>query len=234
MHLLDCGCGAGATTVELATIVAPGRVVGIDLDPGQIQLARALAAERRVTNVRFEPGDVDALPLPDGTFDAVFAHAVLQHLRDPLRALREMHRALKPGGIIGVRDDDWGGFIQEPFTSQLELGLSLFLRAWAASGGHPFFGRRHRALLREAGFIRCQGSSSTEWYASPEATRFWADVVAAQARNPAFARVVFEQGWTDPAMLEAIVAEYRAWSERDDAFVSRTFCEAVGWKTHVT
>jgi ubiquinone/menaquinone biosynthesis C-methylase UbiE len=230
MSLLDCGCGDGATTVELATIVAPGRVVGIDLDPSQIERARALAAERRVNNVRFESGDVCALPLLDGTFDAVFAHTVLQHLRDPVQALREIRRTLKPGGIIGVRDDDWGGYLQEPFSPRMELGLSLFLRAWAANGGQPFFGRRHRALLREAGFVRCLGSSSTEWYASPEATRFWAEIAEAQVRNPAFARVVLEQGWADPAMLDAIVVEYRQWGECDDTFVSRTFCEAVGWK----
>jgi SAM-dependent methyltransferase len=230
MNLLDCGCGAGATTVELAPLVAPGRVVGIDLDPSQIELARALAAKRRTTSVRFELGNAEALPFPDGTFDAVFAHTVLQHLRDPLHALREMHRVLKPGGIVGVRDDDWGGFLQEPFTPLLELGISLFLRVWVANDGHPFFGRRHRALLREAGFVRCLGSSSTEWYASPEATRFWAGVAEAQVRNPSFARVVLEQGWADQSTLEAIVAECRAWGERDDAFASRTMCEAVGWK----
>jgi SAM-dependent methyltransferase len=230
MSVFDCGCGTGALTLELAAAVAPGPVLGVDLDPAQIGVARSLAAERHAANVRFEVGNADALPLLDATRDAVFAHTVLQHLRDPLPALREMHRVLKPGGIIGVRDDDWGGFVQEPGSPLLQLGLSLILQVWAANGGHPFFGRRHRALLGEAGFRNCQGSSSTEWYASPRATQFWAEVAESQVRNPAFASVVLEQGWADQATLEAIVAEYRAWGEREDSFASRTFCEAVGWK----
>jgi SAM-dependent methyltransferase len=230
MAVLDSGCGDGATTLELGAAVAPGRVVGIDLEPRVIDAARALAAERKLTNVRFEVGDAGALPFSDAAFDAAFANTLLQHLREPLRALRELHRVLKSGGVVGIRDDDWGGFIQEPFPPRLEHGLSLFLRAWAASGGHPFFGRTHRALLRDAGFVRSLGSSSTEWYASPAATRFWADVAEAQVRNPAFARIILDNGWADPPTLEAIVTDFRAWGERDDAFVSRTFCEAVGWK----
>src|SRR5439155_24011324 len=92
LTLLDCGCGSGAQTLELAALVTPGRVVGIDVDLSQIALARAAAAKRRITNVRFDVADVNAVAIPNGFVDAVFAHTVLQHLREPLRALREMYR----------------------------------------------------------------------------------------------------------------------------------------------
>jgi ubiquinone/menaquinone biosynthesis C-methylase UbiE len=57
MSVLDCGCGPGSLTVDLAARVAPGEVVGVDREAGQFAQARALAAERGVTNVRFEEAD---------------------------------------------------------------------------------------------------------------------------------------------------------------------------------
>src|SRR3982751_2453408 len=89
MRLLDCGCGPGSITLGLAEAVAPGEVVGLDIAPVQIERARALAAEERVSNARFEVGEVYALPFPDASFDAVHANALLCHLGDPVRALRE-------------------------------------------------------------------------------------------------------------------------------------------------
>lgn len=83
MSLLDCGCGQGTITLGLAEIVAPGEVVGIDIDPDQIERARALAAERGAKNVRFEVADIYALPFPDGSFDAVFGNQLLLWLSDP-------------------------------------------------------------------------------------------------------------------------------------------------------
>src|SRR5262249_34936469 len=77
MQLLDVGCGPGSITLGLAGVVGPGVVVGIDVDPTQVEQARALALERGVTNVRFEVADLYRLPFPDGSFDAAFAHTVI-------------------------------------------------------------------------------------------------------------------------------------------------------------
>jgi len=86
MRLLDFGCGNGAITVGLAETIAPGEVVGIDVESSQVERAITLAKDRGVKNVRFEVGSVYELPFPPASFDAAFAHAVLQHLNDPLRA----------------------------------------------------------------------------------------------------------------------------------------------------
>jgi SAM-dependent methyltransferase len=69
-----------------------------------------------VANVRFEVADPYQLPFPDHSFDAAFAHAVLTHLREPVRALVEMRRTLRPGGIVGVSDWDFGAFLVSPVT----------------------------------------------------------------------------------------------------------------------
>ncbi len=78
MFLLDCGIGVGSLTLDLAERVAPGRVVGVDLDESQLAMARTEAEGRGLTNVRFEVASIYELPFPDGSFDAALApHAAL-------------------------------------------------------------------------------------------------------------------------------------------------------------
>jgi ubiquinone/menaquinone biosynthesis C-methylase UbiE len=130
MRLLDCGCGPGSTTVDLAAVIAPGHVEGIDIEPSQIASARTRAVERGLTNVHFQAASIYELPFPNDSFDVVFAHTVIQHLRHPLQALREMRRVLAPGGIVGLRDDDWATFLFEPSTPLLQLFYSLHVKVW--------------------------------------------------------------------------------------------------------
>src|SRR5437016_1460749 len=108
MRLLDVGCGPGSITVGLARAVAPGEVVGVDLAPDVLDAARTLAAEQDLSALRFEAGRAEALPFPDASFDAVFAHTLLEHVPDATPVLREMRRVLRPGGLLGGRDADWG------------------------------------------------------------------------------------------------------------------------------
>ena len=106
MRVLDVGCGPGSITLGFAEAVAPGEVIGVDFQQSQVAQAQALSDARGIMNSRFEVADAYRLPFPDGSFDAVFAHAVLWHLREPLKALAEMRRVLRPNGIVGVRDCD--------------------------------------------------------------------------------------------------------------------------------
>ena len=110
--LLDVGCGPGTITVDLAGRLAPGRVVGLDSSAEVIELARRDAGE--LANLEFRTGDAYALPVEDASFDAVHAHQLLQHLADPVAALREMRRACRPGGVVGVRDSDYASMSWSP------------------------------------------------------------------------------------------------------------------------
>ena len=100
MRLLDCGCGVGSITLDLAELVAPGKTVGLDLDESQLALAREAAASRGLGNARFEVGSMYELPFADASFDVALAHTVLFHLSDPPRAMRELRRVLAPDGIV--------------------------------------------------------------------------------------------------------------------------------------
>ena len=111
MRLLDVGCGPGSITCGLAQRVAPGDTIGIDPSADVIATARSLADATTAPNLSFEVGSVYGSRFGPGTFDAVFAHQVLQHLRHPVEALRQMRTLLAPGGVLGVRVVDWGSAI---------------------------------------------------------------------------------------------------------------------------
>jgi ubiquinone/menaquinone biosynthesis C-methylase UbiE len=103
MRLLDVGCGPGSITRGLAERLAPGEVIGLDTSADVLALAREDAAARGLGNIRYERGSVYELPFADASFDVVFAHQFLQHLREPGTALREMVRVLRPDGIVAER-----------------------------------------------------------------------------------------------------------------------------------
>ncbi len=230
MSLLDCGCGPGTNTAGLAESLAPGQVVGIDLEQSQIELAKAYAAERGVSNVRFELGNVYDLPFPDASFDAAFVHTVLQHLKDPVQALEEISRVLKPGGLVGVREEDQGSRIMAPHDLILEQSYQLYYRFWQHNGGDPFLARRHRWLLREAGFTRITVTASTECWGNAEATQHWGETWARAILEPDFADRTTALGWADRQTLEEMAVASREWGKHPDAFLAWVCCEAVARK----
>ncbi|OOK70467.1 methyltransferase domain protein [Mycobacterium kansasii] len=106
--------------------MAPGSVTAVELTDDALRLGRAEAERRGAANVSFVTSDVHALDFPDDTFDVVHAHQVLQHVADPVQALREMRRVCAPGGVVAARDADYGGFIWYPRLPALDLWLRLY------------------------------------------------------------------------------------------------------------
>ena len=141
MHVLDCGCGPGSITIGLAAVVTPGEVVGLDIEPLQLDLARTQAVQRGCTNVRFEVGNVLHLPYPEATFDAVFGHTILMQFQDPLPVVAEVCRVVKPGGVVGFREPACGGNLYEPPEGAYQQYFALFMRVLQYNGSNPPFGR---------------------------------------------------------------------------------------------
>ena len=106
MRVLDLACGPGTLSKPLAMSVTPGgEVVGVDLAPGMIELARA----RGISNARFEVMDIERLSFPDASFDAAACGHGLQFVPDLTRALREAHRVLLPGSRFAASVPVQGG-----------------------------------------------------------------------------------------------------------------------------
>ena len=227
MSLIDCGCGPGTITIDLAESITPGRVVGIDFEENQINIAKKNAIERRIPNVKFQVGDIYRLPFPDNSFDAAFAHTIFQHLEDPVKAAIEIHRVLKPGGIIGLREEDTAGFIISPFTPKFGELMKLYVKTWKHNGGDPYFARQQRAVLNEAGFVRVEASASAESYGTTESTRKMGEMMADYMKT--HLETAIQLNWVDVTTVETLTAEWRSWGEHPDAFFGVLFCEAVGW-----
>ena len=219
MRLLDVGCGPGTITLGLARAVAPGEAVGVDIAPGQVEHASALAAEQGVANARFESGRAEALPFPDGSFDAAFEHTVLEHVADPLAVLREIGRVVRPGGLVGLRDGDWGTMIVCPPCPELERAMALYERLWRRNGGDARFGRRQRPLLREAGFTPVDTTFGVATLPLP--------LVVARFTAPDFVDRLIDLGWVDRATFEGWQAPIAAWGQHPDALIADLMFETV-------
>lgn len=230
MDLLDCGCGPGSITVGLARVVAPGRVVGIDKDASQIEAANAHLADQQVPNLRFETADIYELPFPDASFDAVFTTSVLMYLPDPLAALRQFHRVLKPGGVVGIRDPDHEAQLCAPPDPMLMRCWQLLDALIQRKGGNPYIGKHQRGLLRQAGFVNVQAAASCEYWSTAEATRQWGNVLAGIMGEDTYVQQFVDYGLAERQELERIRQAWQAWGEHPDAFFADVYCEAVGWK----
>lgn len=231
MKLLDCGCGVGSITLDLAEIVAPGETVGIDLDDQQLELARAAAAERGLANARFQVGSIYELPFADGAFDAALAHTLLFHLSDPLRALKELRRVLAPGGIVAVSDDDYHTWVITPEDSAMRRVMAeIAPQVLVANGASPFYSGNLRRLLLEAGFARTEGFAiAAEHYGNLAETRRYASVVHRVLQSPEMTQLVQARGWVQPGEIEQLRAGVLEWGERPDAFAAVMYCAALGW-----
>lgn len=222
MALLDCGCGVGSITRDLAALVAPGAVVGIDLDEGQLAVARAEAARRSLANVRFARASVYALPFPEGSFDVALAHTLLVHLSDPPRALRALRRVLKPGGVACVVDDDDGTRVWSPTNPTLDWGWDLWTRLSLHNGASPFYSRGLRGLLLAAGFDRAAGfAHAAEFSGTAAATRAFAGFAGMLLDNREVMNApLVEVGLATWAQHADLREAFRVWGDDPGAFLA--------------
>lgn len=218
LDLLDVGCGPGTITVDLAARVAPGRVLGLDVSPDPLDEARA-AAERAGVEVTFAVGDVYALDLPDGSFDVVHAHQVLQHLTDPVAALRELARVCRPGGVVAVRDVDYAAVTWFPENPGLDRWLELYSAVARANGAEPDAGRRLVAWAHAAGLRDLTATTSSWCWAAPEERRWWGDSWAGRATASSFAEQAVAYGLATPGQLEQVAGAWRSWRDADDGWL---------------
>jgi len=216
--LLDVGCGPGTITADLAELVAPGRVTAADASEEVLEQARRTIAERGLTTVDFVRADVHALEFPDGCFDVVHAHQVLQHVADPVVALREMRRVCRPGGLVAARDSDYLGMSWYPRVPALEEWLALYRSIASANGGEPDAGRRLLSWAREAGFAEVTASASVWCFATPEDRAWWSGMWAERMTSSAIARQAVAQGQAAEQDLRRIADGWREWGAAEDGW----------------
>lgn len=223
--ILDVGCGPGTITADLAQRVPTGSVVGIDTSQAVLDEASAVASG--LSNCTFETGDVYHLRFENARFDIVHAHQVLQHLADPVAALSEMRRVLRPNGILAVRDADYGAMFWSPSDLALERWRSLYIEVATRNGGNAQAGRALPSWVRSAGFHKTSVSGSLWTFADHDTRTWWASSWAERVEHSALGTKAVDYALADAEDLAALAAAWRAWSAHEDGFFAVPHVEVL-------
>ncbi len=174
-RVLDAGCGSGDPSLAIAQLVAPrGRVLGLDISPQMLAIARLRAQQRGVTNARFQAADIGRARLPRGSYHGVVSRFGLMFVEDIPRALTTLRAALHPGGRAAFAV--WGPMSRNPVSQLSADVVRPFLEEPAPKpevGPHPLrLGRRGAlaGLMRQAGFadVTAVGVKAPHVYGSEE------------------------------------------------------------------
>ncbi len=150
--ILEAGCGVGAQTKTIAPANPESKFISVDISQDSIIQAKAMAQLHGINNVVFQQGDLFQLDFPEEHFDHIFVCFVLEHLPDPLRALSEVKKLLKPGGTITVIEGDHGSTYFYPESDLARAAVQCQVLLQARNGGDANIGRRLYPLLEAAAF----------------------------------------------------------------------------------
>jgi SAM-dependent methyltransferase len=204
MTLLDVGCGPGTITADLASRV--GSVHGID--PSESVIADASAA---FPELSFAVGDLFDL---SGRYDVVHAHQVLQHLSDPVGALRKMAEL---GSLVAARDSDYTWFHWEPGSAAIDRWLEVYLAVARHNGAFPDAGRHLLRWAHAAGFTDVTYTCTTWTFATPEDRAWWCGLWADRCIDSSFAAQAVDYGISSRDELASLAEGWRAWANDPDA-----------------
>ena len=212
LDLLDVGCGPGTLTVDLARRTAPGRTVGIDVAAEAVAAARDHVGATGVP-VELVAGDFRGGSLAARSFDVVHAHQVLQHLQDPVGALRALAALARPdGGIVAVRDADYPAMVWAPADERLDRWREAYLAVTRANGAAADAGRHLLRWARGAGLHDVTYTTSTWTFATPEDRSWWAGLWADRTVASAFAEQAVAYGVATADELAEVAGGWRAWA----------------------
>jgi len=227
LTLLDVGCGSGSLTLDLASLLSDGHVVGVDASESALHTARALAKDRCITNVTFLQGDAmdlkSSFDFEDESFDIVHAHQVLVHQSPDaaIHLIRQMQRIAKPGGIICSRDIITSTWTWYPSTEQMRTTLKASVNEiWRVEEHKDAdLGNQLITLAMKAGFDRgaIDFSIVTELTASDPESRAIQMKMAGVQIDKLEGRIVGEAMMTKDK-VEDLKLDFEKWAQNDDAW----------------
>ncbi len=149
--ILEAGCGVGAQTVFLAANNPEARITSIDISEDSLAKAKETVGKRDITNVVFQKADIFAMPFDTESFDHIFLCFVLEHLKEPVAALKNLTKYLRKGGSLTVIEGDHGSFYCHPQTKEASRAVQCLVDIQAMTGGNALIGRQLYPLLKHAG-----------------------------------------------------------------------------------
>jgi ubiquinone/menaquinone biosynthesis C-methylase UbiE len=218
-RLLEVGCGVGAVLAVLGQEFPGVRLVGVDIEPKQLEFARG-HLERAGVEATVLQADAHALPFEDESFDHVWMMWFLEHIGDPPAVLREARRVLVPSGAVTAIEVDYSTCRAEPSTPAIEALLRAMVQGMAASGWSDA-GTRLPGWLREAGFRDVDEGERPFWWQGED--------LASQAR---YAADVMESALEALAQLPDASEEELRVGLDDLRSLSTDPAAGLGWVVH--
>ncbi len=154
--VLEVGCGVGAQTLILAKNSPDSKIISIDISETSINMAKSLLKKEFISNVEFQVADLFNLPFEQETYDHIFVCFVLEHLEDPINALKSLKRVLKKDGSITVIEGDHGSCYFYPESNEALKTWECLIECQKTLNCNPMIGREIYPLLKNSGFKNIQ------------------------------------------------------------------------------
>jgi ubiquinone/menaquinone biosynthesis C-methylase UbiE len=151
-RILEPGCGIGAQTLHLAENNPETQFLSFDLSRKSISRAKVQQVRKNLSNVHLEVASIYDLPYADNSFDGTFACFLLEHLPDPVLALQNLRKVLKPGSPIIAVEGDHGSYFCHPRSQAANYVVQCLIAIQAHKCGNALIGRSLYPLLDSAGF----------------------------------------------------------------------------------
>ncbi|MEZ5925172.1 MAG: methyltransferase domain-containing protein [Hyphomicrobiaceae bacterium] len=156
-RIIDIGCGTGGATLFIAERCG-AQIVGVDVEAGVIEKATRAATDRGLGDrARFQTLQPGPLPFTDAAFDVVFSKDAVIHIEDKAGWAAEVHRVLKPGGVLAM--SDWMRADDGPMSELLRRYIEAEGLGFGAASPDRYF-----TALRTAGFVEVHYRNRTAWY----------------------------------------------------------------------
>jgi SAM-dependent methyltransferase len=169
---IDLGCGPSGILDLLAERVGPdGHVVGLDVEPANVLLARQLVAERGLANVELFEGDAHRTGFPSASFDLVHTRTLLINIPDPVTVVAEMVRLARPGGWVAALEPDGAHSVCYPPVAAWDRLTEIFHRAQDVNNADTTIGRRLPELFRQAGLVEIGVEAKADIYPAGHSRR---------------------------------------------------------------
>ena len=211
--LLDAGCGPGNISAGVSELLPNGKVIGMDFSTAIIEQAKSEFTPSKYKNLEFQQGDIYHLDLADNTFDIIYTHQVIQHLMNPVDALKELRRVLKPGGIIAVREADNHAFTWYPQLPELDRWRNLYREVTQHNGAESNGGRFLKAWVMQAG-LQVSDVSCTTWVFSNDRDRnWWGGLWSKRILESDFAKQALAYDLSNVAELEELSEAFLRWAK---------------------
>lgn len=218
--------------IDFAKHISQGKVIGIDIKEEQVNLAKKNAPQH-LNNLSFQQADINRLPFQDNTFDVVFTHAVLCHVKDPSSTIKELKRVVKPGGIVASREMDWGALLIYPEDHLLYEAAEMREKYFKHLGFNYRIGRELNMLYTQEGFSPTIPSASCVVTAGLEKRHeglSYAEIMAAQWEQAPFSKFMIANKWITDKQKVNYQKALMKFNDTPGAFRCWTWCEIIAFK----